>query len=164
MASPVRINTALAAAALAVAAASISSSAVANAETVVANPADYLVGDTVYFAYSNLASCAIRPNGDVGCDITNYDMRWYGLPISNISIDVPFLPAHPALGPLGLHGRPGSPQLTGGGPVPGSNSPYGPDASLTYGGATCTGSGFRGVVSCTSKGHHFNFGFVSDYN
>ncbi|MEC3958851.1 hypothetical protein VMT65_37850 [Nocardia sp. CDC153] len=164
MASPVRIGSALAGAALAVAAVSISGSGTASADTVVANPADYLVGDTVYFSYGNLANCAMRPNGDVGCDITNGTMNWYGLQVSNISIDVAILPAHPALGPLGQHGRPGSPQLSGGGPTPGSNSPYGSDATLTYGGATCSGSGFRSEVTCTSKGHQFSFGFTSGYN
>ncbi|MFE3023662.1 hypothetical protein [Nocardia tengchongensis] len=164
MPASLRIGTALAGAALAAAAVSISGSAVANAEAVVADPNAYLVGDTVYFSYGNMANCAIKPNGDVGCDATGYDLRWYGMAVTNLSIDAAFLPAHPALGPIGVHGRSGSPALTGGGPTPGSNSPYGPDATITYGGATCNGSGFRGVISCTSKGHHFNFGFVTDYN
>ncbi|MGW4534695.1 hypothetical protein ACWEOI_27480 [Nocardia sp. NPDC004340] len=164
MSASVRIGTALAGAALTAAAVSISGSAVASAETVVADPNAYLVGDTVYFSYSNLANCAIKPTGDVGCDATSIDLRWYGLPVTNLTIDAAFLPAHPAIGPIGVHGRPGSPLLTGGGPTPGSNSPYGPDATITYAGTTCNGSGFRGAISCNAKGHHFTFGFVTDYN
>lgn len=156
------VGTAIAGTVLAAAAVSISSTAVANADTVVGDPASYLVGDTVYFSYGNMANCAIRPNGDVGCDITSGTMNWNGFQVGNISIDLPFLPAHPAFGPLGQHGRPGSLQLSGGRPAPGTA--YGPDASITYAGVTCVGSGFRAEVSCSSKGHSFSFGFTSGYN
>lgn len=150
--------------ALAIAALSMFQLPAANADTVVVNPADYMIGDTVYFTYGNLAYCAMHSNGDVGCDIANGTMNWYGFQVSNISIDLPFLPAHPAFGPVGTHGVPGSAVLSGGGAAPGSNNPYGPDASITYGGATCTGSGFRGEVSCASKGHQFSFGFTTSYS
>lgn len=156
-----RAGSAIAGVALAAAAASISGTAVANA-TVIENPSIYLIGNTVYFSYGNMANCSMDPNGNVGCDVANGTINWYGLPTSNISIDLPFLPAHPAIGPLGEHGRPGSAQLSSGQPGPGQAYP--PDASLTYGGATCIGSGFRGEVTCNSKGHSFSFGFTTGYN
>lgn len=156
-----RIGTALAGTALAIGA-SLSGTGTAAADSIAQDPANYLIGDTVYFTYGNLANCAMRPNGDVGCDITNGTMNWYGLQISNISIDLPFLPAHPPLGPLGQHGRADSAALTPGQPAPGSG--YGADATITYGGATCSGSGFRAQVTCNSKGHHFSFGFTTGYN
>jgi hypothetical protein len=137
---------------------SISGAGVANADTVV-DPSGYLVGDTVYFSYSNWASCAMHPNGWVGCDMSGRTMNWVGLQVSNISIDLSFLPAHPAIGPLGTHGQAGSRQLAGTS-APDSSS----NASITYGGATCVTSNFRGEVSCTSQGHSFNFGFSQGYN
>ncbi|WP_157172431.1 hypothetical protein [Nocardia pneumoniae] len=129
---------------VAAAAVSMAGSAVAAAApTQIANqdPAEYLVGDTVYFAYAS-SNCAIRPNGDVGCDIP-FGTNLYGFPIYDLAIDLPFLPAHPTFGLVGAHGRPGSQPIAG---------------TINYAGASCTGGG-RGALTCTSKGHSFSFGW-----
>ncbi|MGN2637830.1 hypothetical protein ACWEKT_24915 [Nocardia takedensis] len=97
--------------------------------------------ETVYFSFSG-SNCAIRPNGDVGCDIPG-GTNLFGFTVHDLAIDLPFLPAHPTFGLVGPHGRPGSPPI---------------DGSLTNGGATCTGGG-RGALLCTSKGHSFSFGW-----
>ncbi|MEV0354916.1 hypothetical protein AB0H71_02535 [Nocardia sp. NPDC050697] len=107
----------------------------------------YLAGDTVYFSTGGV-NCAIHANGDVGCDIPPGVARWFDLfPITDLAIDIPFLPAHPA---FRTHGRPGSPQLPPG--------PNGYASTISYAGATCYGGG-RGGTGCSSKGHSFAFGW-----
>ncbi len=149
-----RIGTAIAGTVAVAAAITMFGTPVASADTV-ANPSNYLVGNTVYFSYIG-ADCAMQSDGWVGCDLTGQTMNWAGFPVSNISIDLPFLPAHPAFGPLGTHGRAGSRTL--------DNPVYGTNTTLTYGGATCTTSNFRGEISCTSQGHNFNYGFSQGYS
>ncbi|MGW4767953.1 hypothetical protein ACWEO2_07920 [Nocardia sp. NPDC004278] len=140
-------------AAVAVATVSLASGGVASAADL--DPAPYLVGDTVYFSYGNMASCAMHPNGDVGCDIQPGTARWFGiLPVTDLAIDLPFLPAHPTFGQHGMAGSPGlalDPST--------STNPYPGNATISYGGATCVGSGARAELSCRSKGHSFAFGF-----
>ncbi|RMI34832.1 hypothetical protein [Nocardia stercoris] len=160
MTSRVRTGTVFAGAVLAAATVSAFTPA-ANADSFAVDPASYLVGDTVYFTAPNLGNCAMRPNGYVGCDIVGVPMNWYGFQVNNIGIDLPFLPPHPAVGPLGTHGQ-DSQVLAPGQPGPGQA--YGPDASISYGGSTCVVSGFRGEVSCSSGQHNFSFGFTTGYN
>ncbi|RDI65824.1 hypothetical protein [Nocardia pseudobrasiliensis] len=127
-----------------------------NPYLVQADPADFLVGDTVYFAEYGGPSCAIHPNGDVGCDLRPGGQALWGVvPITDIAIDVPFLPAHPTFGLTGAHGRPGSRLIT--------DVPRPPDRQyqgtrIDYGGATCIAGLPRGGMSCTSKGHTFSLG------
>ncbi|WP_227984676.1 hypothetical protein [Nocardia spumae] len=154
-----KIRTFIGAAAAAVAVAGVGTG-VASADPFVAangptvqNPADYLVGDTVYFS-AGYANCSMRPNGDVGCDISPGIANLWGIPITNLAIDLPFLPAHPTFGLTGALGRPGSRSIGSGPAADGYD--YG--GTISYGGATCSGGG-RGAVSCTSKGHSFNFGW-----
>lgn len=116
------------------------------------DPANYLVGDTAYFSLINGANCAIHANGDVGCDFPAPVPLAGILPVTDVSIDVPFLPAHPLFGLGGPHGRPGSPVLG----IP-NGSKYPSPASISYAGATCSAPG-RGAFTCTSKGHSFAYG------
>jgi hypothetical protein len=121
----------------------------------------YLIGDTAYFSVGSV-SCGIHANGDVGCDIPAGMAKWYDvIPVTDLAIDAPFLPAHPTFGVLGPHGRQASPQL----PDPngyGSILSYGSTISygnaISYAGATCFGGG-RGAIRCSSKGHSFSFGW-----
>ncbi|MEV5652729.1 hypothetical protein AB0L57_31145 [Nocardia sp. NPDC052254] len=124
----------------------------ANGPTV-QNPADYLVGDTVYFS-AGYANCSMHPNGDVGCDISPGIANLWGIPITNLAIDLPFLPAHPTFGLTGALGRADSRSI-GSGP---SSDGYDYGGVINYGGATCSAGG-RGAVQCNSKGHSFNFGW-----
>jgi hypothetical protein len=146
-----RVRTILGAA-VAVAGMSMAGTAVAGAAPMRAAdaPVDvtpYLVGDTAYFNVG-IADCAIHADGSVGCDIEPGIARWYGLlPVTDLAIDIPFLPAHPE---WIQHGQPGSPALP-------ANS-IGYDSTITYAGATCSGGG-RGGVACSSKGHAFSFGW-----
>ncbi len=119
----------------------------------VLNPADYLVGDTVYFS-AGYANCSMHPNGDVGCDINPGVANLYGIPINNLAIDLPFLPAHPTFGLTGPLGRPGSRSID---PGPAADG-YDYGGTINYGGASCSGGG-RGAITCYSKGHSFNFGW-----
>ncbi|MBU3060912.1 hypothetical protein KO481_05160 [Nocardia sp. NEAU-G5] len=156
-----RIGAAIAGTILATGAIAIAGTGVANATAVPVDPSGYLVGNTVYFTAPNLGNCAMQSNGWVGCDLAQTE-NWAGFQVSNIGIDLGFLPAHPAIGPIGTHGQAGSRQLVPPAPAPGQA--YGPDASISYGGATCTVSGFRAEVSCNSQGHSFSFGFTEGYN
>ncbi|MGW4715134.1 hypothetical protein [Nocardia sp. NPDC004260] len=104
-------------------------------------PAQSVDEGTVYFSYAS-SNCAIRSNGDVGCDIP-FGTNLFGFTVYDLAIDLPFLPAHPTFGLSGAHGRAGSPPI---------------DGTLTNGGASCTGGG-RGALICTSKGHSFSFGW-----
>ncbi|MFE7802162.1 hypothetical protein [Nocardia sp. NPDC057440] len=123
-------------AAVAAVALSMTGAAVAGAA-----PAQTVDDDTVYFGYAG-ANCAIHSNGDVGCDIPG-GTNLFGFMVTDLAIDLPFLPAHPTFGLTGPHGRAGSPPIAG---------------TLTNGGASCTGGG-RGALFCTSKGHSFSFGW-----
>lgn len=139
---------------------SMAGGAVAGAQPFVAangptvqNPADYLVGDTVYFS-AGYANCSMHPNGDVGCDISPGIAYLFGIPINNVAIDLPFLPAHPTFGLTGPLGRAGNRSIDSG---PASDG-YDYGGVINYGGATCSAGG-RGAVQCSSKGHTFNFGW-----
>jgi hypothetical protein len=156
-----RAGASVAATAVAAVAVSMSGAGVANAAVPV-DPSGYLSNGTVYFSYSNMANCAIESNGNVGCDSIGAPITWFGIPVTNVSIDLPFLPAHPALGPLGTHGQPGSRQLSGTSPGPGQA--YGQDGSITYAGTTCVVGSMRAEVTCTAKGHSFGFGFSNNFN
>lgn len=115
------------------------------------NPNNYLVGDTVYFSVGG-DNCAIHPNGDVGCDFASSERLngfIFPIPVNDLAIDIPFLPAHPEFGLTGPHGRPGSPSITV------DAAGHWQAGSITYGGATCQ-AGYRGAWGCTSKGHGFN--------
>ncbi len=123
---------------------------VANAGSPSVDPTPYLVNGTAYFSVGSV-NCDIQSNGDVGCDIPAGIAKWYDvIPVTDLAIDLPFLPAHPTFGLLGPHGRPGSLGL------PASYGDAG--SSITYAGATCSGGG-RGGIYCTSKGHSFAFGW-----
>ncbi|MFC8042844.1 hypothetical protein [Nocardia sp. NPDC057353] len=124
-----------------VASAAVAAVSLSGAGAASASPVDEIDGHTVYFSYSG-SNCAIRSNGDVGCDIPG-GTNLFGFTVHDLAIDLPFLPAHPTFGLFGPHGRPGSPAI---------------DGTLTNGGASCTGGG-RGALSCTSKGHSFSFGW-----
>ncbi|MFE3189438.1 hypothetical protein ACFXHA_10545 [Nocardia sp. NPDC059240] len=131
--------------AIAAAAVSLTGTGTAGADT-----NDYLIGDTVYFN-SGPAQCSIRPNGDVGCDIASGIATWLGvIPVTDLVIDVSFLPAHPTFGAFGPHGRADARTLDQG--------PNGYGSTVSYAGATCSGGG-RGGTSCQAKGHSFSFGW-----
>jgi len=131
---------------------STAGAAVANAtpgEATSVDVAPYLVGTTAYFTVDG-ANCGIQASGAVGCDIPAGVAKWFDvIPITDLAIDLPFLPAHPTFGLVGSYGRPGSLAL----PDPGG---YG--SIISYAGATCSGGG-RGAVSCSSMGHSFSFGW-----
>ncbi|WP_282783562.1 MULTISPECIES: hypothetical protein [unclassified Nocardia] len=133
------------------AALAVTGTGVANAQpTDHVNPTDYLIGDTVYFTAAG-ANCSIRANGDVGCDIPAGIAKWLNvIPVRDLVIDVPFLPAHPTFGAFGPQGRADSRSLPGG--------PIGYGSTISYAGASCHGGG-RGGLSCQSKGHSFSFGW-----
>ncbi|MEV6767588.1 hypothetical protein AB0N05_03045 [Nocardia sp. NPDC051030] len=118
------------------------------------DPADYMVGDTVYFAGS-MGGCTIRPNGDVGCDL-NGTGSFYGIPAPDLVIDVAFLPAHPTFGLFGRYARPGARSL------PWDNEPpYDREITslISYAGATCVNiTGRYASIACDSKGHYFKYG------
>ncbi|WP_157163580.1 hypothetical protein [Nocardia aobensis] len=118
----------------------------------VLDPSDYLVGDTVYFSTS-YANCSMHANGDVGCDISPGTANLWGIPINDLVISLPFLPAHPNFGLMGPHGRAGSRSIDPGATPDGYD--YG--GMLRFGGATCSAGG-RAALSCSSKGHSFSFG------
>ncbi len=126
---------------------SLAGTATATADTV--NPNDYLIGDTVYFN-SGPAQCSITADGSTGCDIAPGVAKWLNLiPVTDLTIDAPFLPAHPTFGLFGPHGHPDANTLPEG-------NGYG--STITYAGATCSAGG-RGGIQCTAKGHNFSFGW-----
>lgn len=135
--------------AVATLAVSMAGTAVADAASPGVDVTPYMVGTTAYFSADG-ANCSIQSNGDVGCDIPAGMAKWYNvIPVTDLSIDLPFLPAHPTFGLVGQHGRAGSLALPQG-------DGYG--STISYAGATCSGGG-RGAVSCSSKGHSFSFGW-----
>ncbi|AYF73028.1 hypothetical protein D7D52_03145 [Nocardia yunnanensis] len=121
-----------------------------------ANNADFLDGDTLYFSdWLGTSNCAIHANGDVGCDLGPGNKLWGLVPISDISIDAAFLPAHPTFGLGGQHGRPGSRWITD---VPRDANVY-QGTRIDYAGVTCIGGlPHGGGLNCTSKGHKFTLG------
>ncbi|MEC3920242.1 hypothetical protein [Nocardia sp. CDC160] len=132
--------------ALATVAISMIGTGTASAEAL--NPNDFLIGDTVYFN-AGYAQCSIKPDGTTGCDIAPGIAKWLNMiPVTDLAIDLAFLPAHPTFGLLGPHGRSDANSL----PVTEFSS------TITYAGATCTGGG-RGGIQCVSKGHTFSFGW-----
>ncbi|MBY8864073.1 hypothetical protein K7711_46975 [Nocardia sp. CA2R105] len=132
----------------AAAAAAMSMLGVTTAHADAVNPNDYMIGDTVYFNVG-YAQCSIKPDGTTGCDIAPGIAKWLGIvPVSDLAIDVAFLPAHPTFGLLGPYGRSDAKSLP--------NSEF--SSTISYAGATCSGGG-RGGVGCTSKGHSFSFGW-----
>lgn len=131
-----------------VAAAAISMVGTGTASADALNPNDYKIGDTVYFN-AGYAQCSIKPDGTTGCDIAAGIARWLNIiPVTDLAIDVAFLPAHPTFGLFGPYGRSDSR------PLP--NTAYG--STISYAGATCIAGG-RGGIKCTSKGHSFAFGW-----
>ncbi|WP_019926825.1 hypothetical protein [Nocardia sp. BMG111209] len=141
------LGAAVAATGLAVAGGAVAGASPLRATDLQVDPGPYLVGDTAYFSAGS-ADCAIHADGSVGCDMPAGVARWYDiLPVTDLAIDIPFLPAHPE---WVRHGRPGSPSL------PSDANGY--DSTISYAGASCNGGG-RGAISCTSKGHSFSFGW-----
>ncbi|MGW5106649.1 hypothetical protein [Nocardia sp. NPDC004123] len=134
---------------MAVAAAAISMACAGTANADAVNPNDYMIGDTVYFNVGP-AQCSIKSDGTTGCDIASGIARWLNMiPVTDLAIDVPFLPAHPTFGVFGPYGRSDANTLPQG-------NGYG--STITYAGATCSGGG-RGGILCNSKGHSFDFGW-----
>ncbi|WP_327145342.1 hypothetical protein [Nocardia sp. NBC_01327] len=133
---------------MAVAAAAISMVGTGTANADAVNPNDYLIGDTVYFNVG-YAQCSIKPDGTAGCDIQSGIAKWLNvIPVTDLVIDVPFLPAHPTFGVFGPYGRGDANSLP--------NTEI--SSTITYAGATCYGGG-RGAIGCNSKGHSFSFGW-----
>lgn len=127
---------------------SLAGTATAGADPV--NPNDYLIGNTVYFN-AGPAQCSIGPDGTTGCDIAPGIAKWLDMiPVTDLAIDVPFLPAHPTFGVFGAYGRSDAQWL--------GQGPNGYGSTISYAGATCSGGG-RGGISCNSKGHSFSFGW-----
>ncbi|MCX4091372.1 hypothetical protein [Nocardia sp. alder85J] len=141
------LGAAVAAAGLSVAGGAVAGAAPMRAADLQVDVAPYLVGDTVYFSAGG-ANCSIHPDGSAGCDIPAGIAKWYNiLPVTDLVIDIPFLPAHPE---WVQHGQPGSLSL------PSDANGY--DSTISYAGASCYGGG-RGAIGCTSKGHSFSFGW-----
>ncbi|MET7771758.1 hypothetical protein [Nocardia sp. NPDC005366] len=142
---PSVIGATIAALALSMGGAATANAAPIQAADIEVSP--YLVGDSVYFSVGDV-NCAMHANGDVGCDIPAGIAKWFNIiPVTDLAIDIPFLPAHPS---FTTHGRPGSPGL------PSDANGYA--STISYGGATCFGGG-RGAIGCSSKGHSFSFGW-----
>ncbi|MVU78622.1 hypothetical protein GPX89_15370 [Nocardia sp. ET3-3] len=140
---------AFAAMACAAAALSLVGTGTGTATADAVNPGDYMIGDTVYFN-AGPAQCSIKSDGTTGCDIAPGIAKWLNIiPVTDLAIDVPFLPAHPTFGVFGHYGRADANTLPQG-------DGYG--STITYAGATCSGGG-RGAIQCTAKGHSFNFGW-----
>lgn len=134
---------------MAVAAAAISMVGASTANADAVNPNDYMIGDTVYFN-TGPAQCSIKSDGTAGCDIAPGIAKWLNMiPVTDLAIDVPFLPAHPTFGVFGPYGRSDASTLPQG-------NGYG--STISYAGATCSGGG-RGAIQCNSKGHSFSFGW-----
>ncbi|MFE3752887.1 hypothetical protein ACFXO9_01130 [Nocardia tengchongensis] len=134
---------------MAVAAAAISLVGTGTASADAVNPGDYLIGDTAYFNVGP-AQCSIKADGSAGCDIAAGIAKWLNIiPVTDLAIDMAFLPAHPTFGVFGHYGRADANTLPQG-------NGYG--STITYAGATCSGGG-RGAIQCTSKGHSFSFGW-----
>lgn len=96
--------------------------------------------------------CAIFGDGTVGCDLSSPTPLRYGqfpfaIPVSEIVIDMPWLPAHPTFDPRTPYTLPGgNPPLTS---VRTGDGTWGP--IIEHAGVRCE-SGFHGSFSCTAKG------------
>ncbi|MGW0248337.1 hypothetical protein ACWDYH_17065 [Nocardia goodfellowii] len=111
--------------------------------------------DTVYFSVGS-RNCAIAPDGTVGCDFgadrarLQYSFLPVPIPVRDIAIDQPWLPAHPTF-------TPGSRTLPGGNPsiydVKTGDGAWGP--YIEFAGARCE-VGFHGSFGCKSKGRSWN--------
>ncbi len=124
-----------------------------------AAPAQADAAAPVYFRVGNI-NCSIASDDTVGCDLPQpvpmdfpllgeFGLPWLA-PVQHVVIDLPWLPAHPALTlgtPFTLPG--GNPDLS---QVATSQTMY--VKRLSHGGTTCV-SGFMGDVTCTAKGHSF---------
>ncbi|WP_194816958.1 hypothetical protein [Nocardia sp. XZ_19_385] len=127
--------------------------AVALAPVVLTAPAH--AADTVYFSVGS-RNCAIAPDGTVGCDFgadparLQYTFFPVLIPVNDIVIDQPWLPAHPTFSP-------GSRTLPGGNPsiydVKTGDGAWGP--YVEFAGARCE-VGFHGSFGCKSKGRSWN--------
>ncbi|MEV6430885.1 hypothetical protein [Nocardia sp. NPDC051463] len=128
-----------------------------NDHLVEADLSDFMVGDTVYFSdWLGSANCAIHPNGDVGCDLRPGYTLWGIIPITDVTIDTPALPAHPTFGLGGQHGRPGSRWITD---VPRQDGVVYQGTRISYAGVTCIGGLPHGAATnCSAKGHNFTLG------
>ncbi|QIS08744.1 hypothetical protein [Nocardia arthritidis] len=120
--------------------------------------------DTVYFSYGPEVNCAITGDGTVGCDVTpsrypsvpvgNTYLPLPFIPVAQVVIDQPWLPAHPGEAP-------GAFTLPGGNPAMSDVKTGEGYASIRvdHAGATCvsTGGHYSGPgLSCSSKGHSFS--------
>ena len=109
---------------------------------------------TVYFNAAGL-SCAIAGDGTVGCDFGSpmrlqYSFLPIPIPVNEIVIDRPALPAHPTFDAGTPYTRPGgNPGLES---VATGTGPWGP--YIEHAGARCE-VGFHGSFTCTAKGHAF---------
>ncbi|NKY29663.1 hypothetical protein [Nocardia gamkensis] len=114
---------------------------------------------TVYFSVGS-TNCAIFANGSLGCDLASpmYMSYYIGdtyvpvpVPVNEIAIDQPWLPAHPTFDP-------GTPYtLPGGNPriddVKTGSGPWGP--IIEHAGASCQ-VGFHGSFTCQALGRGFS--------
>ncbi|WP_280442998.1 hypothetical protein [Nocardia brasiliensis] len=137
--------------------------AVAAAPLLSTTSAQAVTPDTVYFSYGDEVNCAITADGIVGCDVTPNRVpavavgdTWVPLPvpINQVIIDQPELPAHPGVTPKAFTLPGGNPPMsevkTGAGYA---------SIEVAHGGATCvaTGGHYSGPgLSCTAKGHAFS--------
>ncbi|QIS10123.1 hypothetical protein [Nocardia arthritidis] len=126
--------------------------------------------DTVYFSYGPEVNCAITGDGTVGCDVS--PGYWLSLPVADRSIPVPFVPVRQVvIDQPWLPAHPGSAigafTLPGGNPFLGTIKTGEGYASIwvDHAGATCTITGFHYSgpgLSCSSKGH--SFALYSDHD
>ncbi|WP_040833372.1 hypothetical protein [Nocardia brevicatena] len=109
---------------------------------------------TVYFS-SGAMQCSITGDGTVGCDLGSpmrlqYSFLPIPIPVNDIVIDQPLLPAHPTFAAGARYTLPGgNPNLSG---VRTADGQWGP--IIEHAGAKCE-SGFHGSFTCTTKGHSF---------
>lgn len=109
---------------------------------------------TVHFS-NGVMQCSITGDGTVGCDLASpmrlqYSFLPFPIPVNNIAIDLPLLPAHPAFAAGASHTLPGgNPDLHS---VRTADGQWGP--IIEHAGAKCE-SGFHGSFTCTTKGHSF---------
>ncbi|WP_040795273.1 hypothetical protein [Nocardia higoensis] len=109
---------------------------------------------TKHFSVGSV-QCAIFGNGTVGCDLPSPTPLTYGqlpfsFPVSEIVIDLPWLPAHPTFTPGAAYTLPGgNPPLS---EVRTSDGQWGP--IIEYAGVNCA-VGFHGSFGCTAGGRGF---------
>ncbi|ONM48691.1 hypothetical protein [Nocardia donostiensis] len=109
---------------------------------------------TVYFRAGS-TNCAISGNGTVGCDFhqptrVDYSFLPFLIPVSDLVIDQPWLPAHPTFGSGAAHTLPGgNPDISS---VKTADGTWGP--IVEHAGARCE-VGFHGSFTCQAKGRGF---------